>query len=689
MGSKKDHKKHKRKHKKDRRKEKDQKRRRRDSASGSDSSSSSDSDAPPPKRLTVNAQLAMGRTAARAIREILAYKYELRSEIRQLARHLDTGNALDVSGIDDAFLLGRLCTVFDNLTQLKQTSAGHYLRLPNTTTVTSFIAPFLEESPASLASYTAASAERPPPPVEEELAPAQNDTALRKESIIQGGGQPISDTVVAEEEVKEQEEKQGNNIAGAAVHEQQQQQNNDDDDDDDDDDEIQNETSPAAAGPRRVLGPTMPPVEILQAAAAMMEVQETQRAEGLVQDDDDEDEDYSVIGPPPPEITIEIDAASMDDRAAEVVRVLEVLRRHDMDIGGGTAAAGALLSSSSLTAAGAAPSPAPPDAYLILGIDPGAPTKDIKKRYWKVSLLIHPDKCNHPQAAVAFQAVAAAAQILQDTAGRAAVDERREAAELQRFTAEYTAQQERERQWRIAQGKGTAEDLRGPVRAAASGPPTRETWMTELPEVQVASAAPPQRSQTAFSSRTPAVRGDTSVWTMTLEERANDGGGGGGGGVSAGLLLMGGGGGDATAAQNGDGGRSRRAAAAVDAFNSAARGKSLLEQHLEKQQQQQQQQQPAHPKKKKKRIEKEKVDAKSEGKKKRKNGKEEEEEVGGEDWDRAAHPWRPFDREKDIERKPSGVNNPQELLKNMKGLSSRFAGSGGGAGGGAGGRSFL
>ncbi len=38
---------------------------------------------------------------------------------------------------------------------------------------------------------------------------------------------------------------------------------------------------------------------------------------------------------------------------------------------------------------------------------------DVKKRYWRLSLLIHPDKCEHPQAHDAFQAVSRAAKELQ------------------------------------------------------------------------------------------------------------------------------------------------------------------------------------------------------------------------------------------------------------------------------------
>lgn len=178
------------------------------------------------------------------------------------------------------------------------------------------------------------------------------------------------------------------------------------------------------------------------------------------------------------------------------------------------------------------------------------PAGEIKKRYWRLSLLIHPDKCDHPQANDAFQAVTAAAKELQvrrwqrpmisacsschclqqlqlqgaatrssycctaaqrhsgtaahvgllpadppapaflhccnasssrlpqDAALRKKVDERREEAELRREFEVAAAQEERERQWRIARGEATAADLAGP---AALGPASRDTWMTELP----------------------------------------------------------------------------------------------------------------------------------------------------------------------------------------------------------------
>ncbi len=48
----------------------------------------------------------------------------------QLVRQLDSGVALDVAGIPDAFLRSRLLTLFDNLVQLRKNSAVGGAGLP-------------------------------------------------------------------------------------------------------------------------------------------------------------------------------------------------------------------------------------------------------------------------------------------------------------------------------------------------------------------------------------------------------------------------------------------------------------------------------------------------------------------------------------------------------------------------------
>jgi curved DNA-binding protein CbpA len=45
------------------------------------------------------------------------------------------------------------------------------------------------------------------------------------------------------------------------------------------------------------------------------------------------------------------------------------------------------------------------DAYVILDVPLDADKAAVKKRYWKMSLLVHPDKCAHPKAQDAFDIV--------------------------------------------------------------------------------------------------------------------------------------------------------------------------------------------------------------------------------------------------------------------------------------------
>ena len=615
----------------------------------------------------------MGRAAARAIREILAYNYELRSEIRQLARHLDSGNALDISGLTDAFLLSRLCILFDNLTHLRKTSAGHYMLISKGSTVTSFVAPFLEETPSSLASYAAASAQQDHAAITTTAfaggtAPEEGKQGSNPKREFADNVPTAFENAVAKGDRRTSVQYSPAGPAMLPMHpaadiehpgRQKMSPANDEQQEEDND----NDKSPPQPT-RRVIGPAMPPPEVLEAAAAIpVPIDDDFPTAGRSNHAFEDEEDF-IVGPPPPEYLEETDAASMNDRSREVARVMEVLKLHEAD--------GLQLAAPATT--GAAPAPHPPDAYLVLDVDPSASVGEIKKHYWKLSLLIHPDKCDHPQAADAFQAVASAAQALQDSNGRAAVDKRREETELRKFTQEFAVQQERERQWRIAQGKATAEDLSGPLPIPGA-PESRQTWMTDLPEVRGPSAGPPKGHQTAFSSKAPVERGDTSGWTMTPQERVAaaasgrsiEGGGIGAIGPAAGpgmLMQVG-----------ADGGKAAHTAAAVDAYTSTIRGKSLLEQHLEKQ---------GEKGKKGKQ-------SKSEGGKKRKKDKggANEKDQDQDDWDRSAHPWRPFDREQDLEIKPSGAADPKEMLKNMKGLSSRFAGSSGRGGGASGSRSFL
>ncbi|DBB10067.1 TPA: hypothetical protein ACH3X3_001657 [Trebouxia sp. C0006] len=346
--------------------------------------------------------------------------------------------------------------------------------------------------------------------------------------------------------------------------------------------------------PRMVaIGPAAPPPELLAAAAQ------------LPWEEDEEDVE-DLIGPAPPEMAEELDGVGGDERVAEVARVIRLL--------------------SNLPAGQEA------DAYDVLGVEPSATSGEIKKRYWRLSLLIHPDKCAHPRANDAFQAVSKMSKELQDVSKRKAIDDAREDARLFKIASELADDEERKRQWRVARGEATAEDLAGPVRR---GPQPRDSWMTDLPPERVPTTLAPQGNQNTFSQKGIRSRGDTSDWTMTPAQRL--------------LQLQGGSAGQSTITAGPsweqDPRKAAQTAAAVDAYLGANRKKSLVEQHNEK------------------KVKKRKAAAVE--------GKSVADRQG--EWE-GKHPWRPFDREKDlnIASKPA---NKDELLKKAGSLTGRFGGS--------------
>ena len=74
------------------------------------------------------------------------------------------------------------------------------------------------------------------------------------------------------------------------------------------------------------------------------------------------------------------------------------------------------------------------DPYKSLGVAVDATDAEIKKAFRKLCLHVHPDKCSHPSATVAFQVINDAFAVLSDASKRAALDQVR------------TAQQQRSQQ---------------------------------------------------------------------------------------------------------------------------------------------------------------------------------------------------------------------------------------------------
>ena len=339
-----------------------------------------------------------------------------------------------------------------------------------------------------------------------------------------------------------------------------------------------------------MLGPSVPAPEVLAEAALLSE---------------------QFAGPPPPELVAEADGASAESREQAVARVLRCL---------------------------AAPA-AERDAYAVLALDPGASAGEVKKAYWRLSLLVHPDKCAHPRAAEAFAALAKARDELADASGRAALDARRaEAALRAEFNAELAGKVQAA-QWRRTRGlaplPGDEELLDGDADARRGG---REEWMTALPpERQVRAGAPPvpTTSVAAFSRVERTGRGDTTEWTDTPAERAAR---------QQRNLLEGPGVHSRPAALMGA--AEQQAAALVDQYNAAKRPMSLVEAHQARLAAQ----------------------AKA-AKKAKRTGEAKGGAAPAADAPQGGAPWRPFDRDKDLQA-PRGAGTTDY----MQTLPGRFTG---------------
>ncbi|KAM0902912.1 hypothetical protein ACQ4PT_018980 [Festuca glaucescens] len=345
------------------------------------------------------------------------------------------------------------------------------------------------------------------------------------------------------------------------------------------------QVDPVEDGPvKRVIGPAMPSRELLAAAAEMTEALRCRDAEL-------EADDGFLIGPPPPAMVAEAASANEAERFEEVTRILGA----DADA-----------------------------LYDVLGINWKMSSENIKKRYWKLSLLVHPDKCPHPSAQEAFVKLNNAFKDLQDPQKRGAIDEKiKKKEEMEQFEVELKALREAA-EWRRLQGislEGDEELLAAPKQPEA--PPTRDEWMTTLPPERKAGV--PMHSTTSFSMNGKEGRGDTSAWTDSPLDRAQK--------AQQNYLEAYN---KAKAIADGYEEQVKASdASLVDKYNSSKRSVSLVQKHRE---------------------------SKKEKKKHKQREKEEWEEN---------HPWKPWDREKDI---AAGRQNVALDPENMtQGLSSRFS----------------
>ncbi|XVE60790.1 hypothetical protein DITRI_Ditri05aG0155300 [Diplodiscus trichospermus] len=343
----------------------------------------------------------------------------------------------------------------------------------------------------------------------------------------------------------------------------------------------------STAPKRRLIGPAMPSAELLAAAAKLTEAQAELREAELEEDDE------LFIGPPPPALVAEAESANEAERFEEVTRIMGV----------------------------EADSP-----YDVIGANRNMSADNIKKKYWKLSLLVHPDKCPHPQAHQAFIILNKAFKELQDPDKRKTLDEKIKLKEEQEeFKAELRAMREAA-QWRRLQGISMEGDDELLAEVEVKAPPKREEWMTTLPPERKPGVT---MQSTRFSKSSKEGRGDTSVWTDTPSERAQ----------KAKMHYLEAYNEAAALASNEEEKKIRTSDAdLVDQYNKEKRAKSLVQKHQEEA--------AKRPKKKSK------------------------QQAETQEWE-GKHPWKPWDREKDLVAGRQSVNLDTENM--VEGLTSRFS----------------
>ncbi|KAK9070996.1 hypothetical protein SSX86_009564 [Deinandra increscens subsp. villosa] len=343
---------------------------------------------------------------------------------------------------------------------------------------------------------------------------------------------------------------------------------------------------------KRVIGPAMPSAELLAAAAKLTEA-EAELREAEIGDDDE-----LFIGPPPPAVVKEAASANDAERFEEVTRIMGA----EVD-----------------------------NPYDVVGVNRNMAADSIKKRYWKLSLMVHPDKCPHPEAHQAFIKLNKAFKDLQDPVKRKAMDDKiDEKEEKERFKLELKAMREAA-QWRRLQGISMEGDDALLANMDVKEEKKRDEWMTTLPPERKPGVAT-QQSTKSFSRNSREGRGDTSAWTDTPSDRAQK--------AKMNYLEAYNEAAALAAANDQEKKTSNADAELVDRYNKAKRSKSLVEKHQES---------TRVRSKKKSKLDEEKQKQEWEGQ----------------------HPWKPWDREKDL---TAGRQNVKLDAENMaQGLTSRFS----------------
>ena len=197
-------------------------------------------------------------------------------------------------------------------------------------------------------------------------------------------------------------------------------------------------------------------------------------------------------GPAPPEIVEEVELSGAAAREAAAKRVLK-------------------------TAANAG------DAYDILNVSPEDAAGVVKKAFWKLSLMVHPYKCDHPQAAEAFDLVKKAHTKLGDPSERSVIDGAREERTHREGFNEWLAEERQKAEWRKLQGEplpGDDELLNGPKQEEEEE--GRGEWMTKLPAQMRPKAGGHTTSVKSFAAKEFVERDMATIadWTDTPRDQA-------------------------------------------------------------------------------------------------------------------------------------------------------------------------
>lgn len=565
----------------DERDERKRHRRRRDSSgSSSESSSESDSGSDGAPRWSVREQVERGRLAMDAMRHMLAKFPSERNSFRDLLRTVDGGQGVATAGVADSLMRNYLDYFFDHACLVRSSRTGMWALDKRDLSLLSRFGAVFDESAGELEKFSAARE-----PWTEPTPDADAGKKSRSEEKRAKKAQNVSEVRVLT----------GDEAHAATV------EDASDSDKNAPQPTIGTDIGPSMPPPKddkagqenadaptkRVLGPMVPPKSMLEAAAAELAFD-------------------SSFGPPPPELIAEMENTTNETREACAMRLVRIVKR------GG-------------------------DAYDILSVAPGDTKSVIKKKYWKLSLMVHPDKCSHEDAKEAFDAIKKAHTALSDDDERAKIDAKRnEANEREEF--EKWLEGEREKAaWRRMKGTplpGDDELLDG----AKDEGDKREEWMTHLPPEKRAQG-PPTVNVTAFAKTEKVARTAEmeAAWTDTPQQAAER---------EKQLFLQ---------AQEQQyvlpaaKAKEEETKRLVEEYNASRRAKSLVEVHQEKQRDAQ---------KKERKEKKEKKDKKD----------KKESPNDGTNWE-----YRPFDRDTDLNIRKPGELKPEEMLKRAGGgLGDRF-----------------